>query len=229
MKAIIFGVNGQDGYYLSQLLLGRGIDVIGVSRSQGASIIGNVADGKFVRDLVQNGKPDYIFHLAANSTVRHDVLFENHETISTGTLNILESVYRYSPSTRVFISGSALQFVNNGHPITETDPFEALNPYSVSRIQSVYAARYFRTLGLRTFVGYFFHHDSPRRPERHINMKIAQAAIRIGKGSEETIELGNIDVVKEYNYAGDLMTAIWTLVNQEVTHEAVIGSGKGYS
>lgn len=229
MKAIIFGVNGQDGFYLNNLLISNAIEVIGVSRSNGNWIVGNVADYNFVESLIKKYRPDFVFHFAANSTTRHEVTFENHETIATGTLNILESVYRNSPKTKVFISGSGLQFKNKGLPISESDPFEATSAYCVSRIQSAYSARYYRSLGVKTYVGYFFHHDSPLRSERHLNMKIAKAALRIKKASNEKLEIGNIDVVKEYNYAGDVVNAVWVLVNQDNTFEAVIGSGKGYA
>src|SRR5688572_6867701 len=139
MKALIFGANGQDGFYLTQYLQQQHVEVIPVSR-RGTAIQADVADGAAVQQLVGAHQPDYIFHLAANSTTRHDALFENHASISTGALNILEAVYKHSKGTKVFISGSALQFVNNGLPISENDPFEARDPYSVSRIQSVYAA-----------------------------------------------------------------------------------------
>jgi GDPmannose 4,6-dehydratase len=228
VKAIIFGSNGQDGHYLNSLLQNNNIEVLGISRS-GEWHRGDVGDWKTVRHYVQKYKPEYIFHLAANSTTKHEALFENHETISTGTINILEAVYKFSPSSKVFVSGSGLQFVNNGTPISENDSFEATSPYSIARIQSVYVARYYRSLGLKTYVGYFFHHDSPRRSERHLNMKIAKAALRINHGNSEIVEIGNMDVVKEYNYAGDFMNAIWMLVNQDRVFETVIGSGRGYA
>lgn len=229
MKAIIFGVNGQDGFYLNNLLIGNAVEVIGVSRSNRNWVVGNVADYNFVESLIKKYKPDFVFHLAANSTTKHNVLFENHETISTGTLNILEGVYRFSRNTKVFISGSGLQFKNFGLPIAETDPFEASSAYCVSRIQSVYTARYYRSLGVNAYVGYFFHHDSPLRSERHLNMRIAKAALRIKDGGNETISIGNVDVIKEYNDAEDVVTAIWTLVMQNEVFETVIGSGVGYS
>jgi len=75
-----------------------------------------------------------------------------------------------------------LQFKNENHPIKETDEFEANDPYAVSRIHSVYAARYFRKLGIKVYVGYFFNHDSPRRTEKHLSQKIAKAVVRISKG-----------------------------------------------
>ena len=156
MKALIFGVTGQDGYYLSKLLTKNNYLVIGVSRKKGDWISGDVSDLKFVENIIKAEKPDIVFHLAANSTTRHDALFENHETISTGTLNILESVYKFHPKCKVFLSGSAMQFANNGSPIDEHTPFEASSPYAVARIQSTYAARYYRSKGLEVYMGYFF-------------------------------------------------------------------------
>src|ERR1035437_3949332 len=104
MKAIIFGINCQDGYYLQQILFNNNVEVIGVSRSLDNWFKGSVSDFNFVDNLIKDLKPKYIFHLAANSTTKHDALFENHDTISTGTLNILEAVKRHSPDSRVFIT-----------------------------------------------------------------------------------------------------------------------------
>ncbi|PQJ10422.1 epimerase [Flavipsychrobacter stenotrophus] len=228
MVALIFGANGQDGYYLDGLLRAKGIEVVGVSRS-GNWAHGDVSNFADVEALVRTHTPDYIFHLAANSTTRHDVLFENHATISTGAFNVLEAVRQHAPACKVFLSGSGLQFKNVGLPIKETDEFEASSPYSVSRIQSVYAARYYRSLGVRAYVGYFFNHESPRRPERHMSKKIACAALRIGNGSTEQIEIGDITVKKEWAFAGDIVAGIWALVQQDNIFEATIGSGLAYS
>lgn len=228
-KALIFGVNGQDGHFLSVLLQKQNVEVFGVSRSN-ATIKGNVADFSFVESIIKKYQPDHIFHLAANSTTKHAALFDNHEAISTGTLNILESVRLHCPVARVFLSGSAMQFKNTGQPIDEQTPFEASSPYSVARIQSVYAGRYYRSaFGIKVYVGYFFNHDSPLRPDQHVNQKIAKAVKQIQMGSSEKLELGNINVKKEFNYAGDVMDAVWTLVNQEKVFEAVIGSGEAHS
>jgi GDPmannose 4,6-dehydratase len=228
MKAIIFGANGQDGFYLSSLLEEKGIAVIGVSRS-GNFLKTNIASFTEVAELIKTTAPDFIFHLAANSTTRHDAIFENHETISTGTFNILEAVRLHAPHAKVFISGSGLQFENKNLPIKEADSFEARDAYSVSRIQSVYAARYFRMLGVNVYVGYFFNHDSPRRSERHMAQKIAATAVRIANGSNEKLEIGDMAVIKEWTYAGDIVEGIWLLVNQENVFEANISSGLGYS
>ena len=228
MNAVIFGAAGQDGVYLTDLLQRQQIDVIAVSRSAGF-IHTDITDYKAVHELIKKYQPDHIFHFAANSTTRHEAIFENHAAISTGTLNILEAVKNSSAHTKVFISGSALQFKNDQQPIKETDAFEAKDAYSVSRIQSVYAARYFRSLGMHVYVGYFFNHDSPLRTERHMCKKISEACKRIAGGSEEKILIGDIKAVKEWTFAGDTVKAVLKLVEQDTVFETNIGTGIGHS
>lgn len=225
--AIIFGASGQDGYYLTNLLHSLNIDVVPVSRSEGF-INTDISNYQQVADLIKEHKPDYVFHFAANSTTKHTVIFENNTTIVTGTLNILEAVKNYSPNCKVFISGSALQFKNNNLPIDETTPFEARDGYSASRIASVYMARYYRSLGLQIYVGYFFNHDSERRSERHLTKKIVSTAKDILIGKMQNFEVGSLESIKEYTHAKDTVSAVWILVNQTDIYEAVIGSGIGY-
>ena len=228
MNALIFGANGQDGYYLDELCKLKGIEPMGVARS-GHGITGNVSQYDQVEQLIKQYQPTYIFHLAANSTTRHDALFENHEAISTGTLNILEAVKRHSSDSKVFITGSGVQFKNTGIPISENDEFEANSPYSVARIHSVYAARYYRSLGIRAYVGYLFHHESPHRKASHVSKMVATAAQRIDAGSSEVLEIGDISVRKEWTYARDVMQGAITLLDQDEVFEATIGSGIAYS
>ncbi len=228
MKAIIFGASGQDGHYLFELCKRKGLEPVGVSRS-GNYVRGDVSSYKQVEQLIKHHLPAYIFHVAANSTTRHSALFENHETISTGALNILEAVKRHHPESKVFLTGSGVQFVNRGLPISETDDFEASSPYSIARIQSVYAARYYRSLGLKVYIGYLFHHESPLRKPNHVSQIVALAAKRIAKGSNEIIELGDISVEKEWTFAGDIAIGIFTLVEQNTVFEAAIGSGEMHS
>jgi GDPmannose 4,6-dehydratase len=228
-RALIFGASGQDGFYLARLLETHDVSPVGISRGGGRFVQGDVSDYGFVASMLQQYEPDYIFHLAADSTVQHEAMFANHETVGTGTLNILESARLHAPQARIFLAASALQFVNTGKPIDESTPFESNSPYSLARIHSTYAARYFRSaFGLRAYVGYFFNHDSPLRPPRHINQRIVQAARRIARGSSETLEIGDVDVRKEFNHAFDLVQATWILVNQDEVFEAVLGSGRAY-
>ena len=226
MKALIFGASGQDGYYLSELCRSKGMEVIGVSRGDVGASVSSYFE---VEKLITTCLPDCVFHLAANSTTRHDAIFENHELISTGSLNILEAVRRHQPTARVFITGSGVQFKNNGKAISERDEFDASSPYAVSRIHAAYAARYYRTLGIKAYVGYLFHHESPRRKPNHVSQMIVQAVKRIAEGSAELLEIGDAHVQKEWTFAGDVVRGIMALVDQDDVFEAVIGSGVTHS
>lgn len=228
MKILIFGANSQDGHYLAAAYRQRGANVIGVSRS-GEWLHGDVSSFDFVDALVRGQKPDMVFHLAACSTTRHDASYENHATIGTGTLNLLEAVKRWAPDCRVFITGSGLQFVNTGAPVSEHDRFDHSSAYVAVRNYSVSLARYYRTLGIRTYVGYLFHHESPLRKPNHVSQIIVQAVRSIAAGSEEMITLGDIAVQKEWTFAGDVAVGIMTLVEQDNVFEAAIGSGIAYS
>ena len=214
---------------MSEICKAKGIEVVGVSRSKGPWVEGSVSDKPFTESLIREICPRYVFHLAANSTTRHEALFENNLTINNGTLFIMEAVRQYAPDAKVFITGSGLQFINNGRPILETDEFEAGSAYSMSRIQSVYTARYYRSLGIATYVGYLFHHESPLRKEHHVSKLIAAAAKRIMLGSEEKIPLGDISVLKEWAYSKDISEGIFTLISQDKVYEATIGTGITYS
>jgi GDPmannose 4,6-dehydratase len=225
---LIFGVSGQDGHYLSQLCVREGYEVIGVSRSE-SSVIGDVANRSFVETLIKKHLPAFIFHLAARSSTRHDATFENHATIATGTLNILESVYLFSPETRVFLAGSGLQFVNRGYPICENTSFGESSSYAVMRNYSATLARYFRGLGILVYFGYLFHHESPRRKLGHLSKIIADGARRAMQGERISIEIGDLSVEKEWTFAGDTVSAIWLFVNQRTIFEINIGSGIAYS
>jgi GDPmannose 4,6-dehydratase len=227
--AIIFGSNGQDGFYLKELLVKKRVSVVGISRNAG-DYIGSVGEFEFVNKIIKTYKPHYIFHFAAISTTKHDIILENNQSISTGTINVLESVRQHSPESKVFVSGSALQFKNSGVPIDENTPFDFLSPYAISRNHSVYMARYFRKIfGIKTYVGYFFNHDSPLRTENHVNRKIVFHVSEILKGNHKKLIIGNINVKKEFNYAKDIVEAVWLLINQNSIYEAVIGSGVAYS
>lgn len=228
MKALIFGANGQDGHYLHEELQRRGVESIGVSRS-GPWVRADVSRLDQVEPLIQQHRPDYLFQLAARSSTRHEALYDNHDAISTGAWNVLESAWRHCRQARVFLPGSGVQFLNRGEPISQDDPFEASSPYSVARIQSVYAARYYRSMGLRAYIGYLFHHESPRRRPAHVSQQVVRAARRIAAGNREALKLGDLGVEKEWTFAGDVARAMTTLVDQEDVFEATLGSGEAHS
>jgi len=228
MRVLIFGANGQDGYYLANLCQTAQIEVHGVSRS-GDWLKGDVQNFAFVSNLIKTIRPTHIFHFAAVSSTRHETLFPNHNAISTGTLNILEAVKSAGTNSKVFLTGSGVQFQNTGTAISEHETFAPSSAYSVARIHSVYLGRYYRQLGLPVYVGYLFHHESPRRSSRHISQQVVTAAKRIAEGSKEILHLGDMTVEKEWSFSGDIVQGMWALVSQDEVFEAVIGSGKAYS
>lgn len=229
MTTLIFGAKGQDGQFLARRLEREGQPLVRVGREYEGQAF-DIGDRGSVADLIADVRPTHVFHFAAASTTRHEALWENHHAISTATANILEACRLAAPDSRLFLPGSALQFRNEGRPIDEDSPFEASSPYSASRIHMAYLGRYFRKkFGLRVYVGYLFHHDSALRSEAHVNQKIAQGARRIAAGEIDTVACGDLSVEKEFNYAGDVVEAMLTLMSQEVHFEAVLGSGREHS
>src|SRR5690349_17284970 len=124
MIVLIIGASGQDGYYLTQLCLEQGAQVIGAGR-RGPNIKIDVANFSEVEELIRDTKPDYLFQFAADSTLSPEALFSNHAAVSTGTVNVLESCWRHCRNVRVFVPGSAVQFANQASPIDEDTLFEA--------------------------------------------------------------------------------------------------------
>jgi GDPmannose 4,6-dehydratase len=227
-KVLIFGAAGQDGAYVELSCRRRGAEVVGFSRSTKPSC--DVSQFEAVENIIREARPDYVFHLAAESRTSHDALFANHQAIADGAVNILEAVRRHVPQARVLLAGSGLQFVNQGHPIHETAPFIADSPYAAARIYATYLARYYRErMGLRTYVAYLFHHESPSRSARHTSKMIALAAAHATQGSGGHITLGDITVEKEWAFAGDIAEGMVWLAIQDQVSEAVVGTGVGHT
>jgi GDPmannose 4,6-dehydratase len=225
---VIYGAGGQDGQYMRKHYQEAGVEIVALERREQGDLA-DVSNRGAVMDLVKRFQPEIIYHFAANSTTRHEAMMDHHTAIAGGTVNLLEAVSQHSPHTKLFLSGSALQFENRGVPISEADPFRYVDPYSIARNYSVHMGRYYRQRGIKVYVGYFFHHESPSRPERHMSQRIARAAARIAKGSQETLEVGDLNVVKEWGLAGDIMEGARVLVSQDEIYEAVIGTGEGHS
>jgi GDPmannose 4,6-dehydratase len=230
MKALIFGINGQDGHFLSNICENRGIEVIGISRSNGNWRQGSISDEAFVAQIIKSESPDFIFHLAANSTTRHEAILENYCTIVGGTMNILEATWKFSPATKVFIAGSGLQFENDGTPIKETNCLTHNTAYALTRNQSLQASRYYRSLGLRIYNGFLFHHESPLRKDTHLSKYTTDYIKKIAITNDvKPMSIGDISVRKEWGYAKDICEGIFTLIGQDSIFEATIGTGVGHT
>lgn len=221
MKAIIFGAGGQDGFYLTQILKREGVEVIALNHKDC-----NVGVQGYVFHHLYAHKPDYVFHLAAVSTTSHEALQANQKAIVDGSLHILEGVKNYCPKAKVFLSGSVLQFQEQSS-VSVSGRQSNSSIYAAQRNASVAFARYYRSLGIQVYVGYFSHHDSPLRSEHHLAKRIAMDAIKAVKGEIPYVKLRDPSDEKEWNFAGDMMEAVWAMVNSPV-YEAVLGSGVTY-
>jgi GDPmannose 4,6-dehydratase len=229
-KALILGAAGQDGFYLEKLLTEAGVEAFCAARERQGYLPCDVGDFDQVLSLVKALRPNYLFHLAAVSSADHSALFPNERAIVDGTMHVLEAARQFAPSCRVFIAGSALQFKNCGSAIDENSPLSFSSAYAAQRNASVFMARYFReSFRMPVFVGYFFHHDSPRRSSQHMAQKIATAAKNASLGLEAKLEVEDWNFKKEWTYAGDAMEAVWAIVSQDSHYEFVIGSGIPYS
>ncbi len=229
-KAVILGAAGQDGFYLNRLLDEHGLDVFATARAKPNYQQCDAGDFEQVRDLIHGLQPDYLFHLAAVSSADHSALAANQKAIVDGTLNVLEAARQHAPECRIFIAGSALQFTNSGAPLHEGSPLSWSSAYAAQRNASVFMARYFRErFSMPVFIGYFFHHDSPRRSEHHIAQKIATAARLAAENPNVSLKLEDWNFTKEWTFAGDAASAIWVIVNQNKHYEFVIGSGQPHS
>lgn len=227
---IILGAGGQDGHYLAEHHRRLGDAVLCFSRTARPDVEAlDVADEEAITTLIRERRPRVVYQLAALSTTRHEALRENHAAIATGTLNVLEAAWTHSRETRVVAIGSALQFENRGEPIRESDPFVASSVYAVARIQAAYAARYYRSLGLRAYVGYLFHHESPLRGRRHMSARICAEVMAVVRGQSDSVAIGDPSVEKEWGYAGDVAAGLATLASQDRVFEAVVGTGRAYS
>jgi GDPmannose 4,6-dehydratase len=227
---LIFGGGGQDGYFLKKLLVSQNYKVIIFSHSN--SIAGpclDVGNFKDVENIIREHSPEIIFHLAAKSSTKHEFILENQNAIVQGALTILESVYRYFPTTKVFIASSALIFKNDNKPINEQNEFETKNAYTLTRIEALQIARYYRNHGIKVYIGFLFNHESPLRHPNSIVREIAKGVVNIYLGSAETLNIKNADIVKEWMWAGDAAEAIYKLITQNKVFEACIGDGIGIS
>lgn len=221
-KAIIFGSGGQDGYYLARLLQSKGVLVDSYPRTRC-----NVVSQAHVTSIIRTLEPDYVFHFGAESSTKHETLYRNQGAIVDGTLNILEAVRLYSPHSKVYLAGSVLQFEDQDNVTLENRrAYDSI--YAAQRNAMTGYARYYRSLGLQVYIGYFSHHDSPMRGPNHLAQRIATEAKLVAKGMSPHLRILDPSDQKEWNFAGDMMEAVWQQVNGPA-FEAVLGCGYTHS
>lgn len=229
-NAIIFGASGQDGFYLRRYLLTLGYRVSCFSRSTFPDCMSiDIGNYDQIESAIIGIKPDLIFHLAAKSSVQHDHILENQNSVVDGALCILEVVDRHLPKAKVFLASSGLVFENQNKPISVNSKLIVSSAYTLSRIQSLEISRYYRARGRFIYTGFLFNHESPRRPAASVARSIAKNVVEISRDNMDELSIGNSSVIKEWLWAGDAVRAMHALLMQEHIFEACIADGIGHS
>lgn len=245
-RALICGVSGQDGAYLARLLLSKGYEVYGTSRDAQVSSFGNLrrlgidgevrlesmalTDFRSVLQVILKTSPAEIYNLAGQSSVglSFQQPVETLESISVGTLNLLEAIRFVEQPIRVYNASSGECFGDtNGEAATERTPFRPRSPYAVAKAAAFWeAANYREAYGLYACSGILYNHESPLRPERFVTRKIVATAYRISCGSSEKLSLGNLDIERDWGWAPEYVEAMWLMLQQGEPRDYVIATGE---
>jgi len=247
--ALICGISGQDGSYLAQLLLQKGYRVIGTSRDAQMSSFRNLtwlgirdqvevssmalSDFRSVLQELARFQPDEVYNLAGQSSVglSFEQPVETLESISIGTLNLLEGIRFLNRDIRLYNAGSSESFGDTGNtPANEQTPFRPRSPYAVAKSAAFWqVANYREAYGLSACSGILFNHESPLRPERFVTQKIVRAAFRIAAGSNERLTLGRLDIQRDWGWAPEYVEAMWQMLQQPQPEDFVIATGETHS
>lgn len=243
--ALICGVSGQDGSYLAQFLLSKGYTVFGTSRdAQGSSFRNLVTlgiadrvqclsmapeDFRSVLVALRKCNPDEIYYLAGQSSVglSFEQPAETIQSITIGTLNLLEGCRMMDKKIRLYHAGSSECFGDtNGEPASEKTPFYPMSPYAVAKSSAYWLVNNYRdAYGLFACTGILFNHESPLRPERFVTQKIIHAVKRIAAGNTEKLKLGRLDIARDWGWAPEYVEAMWLMLQQEMPEDFVIATG----
>jgi len=248
-KALICGISGQDGPFLAKLLLEKGYEVFGTSRDAQLSNFGNLkllgifddvttlsmtlTDFRSVLTCLTEVMPDEIYNLAGQSSVSLSFQqpVETLESISVGTLNLLESMRFLGSDMKLYNAGSSECYGDtHGQPADENTAFRPRSPYAVAKSAAFWqVANYREAYSLKVCSGILFNHESQLRPKRFVTQKIIQQAVDIAKGKAENLKLGNISIVRDWGWAPEYVEAMWLMLQQDVQSDYVIATGESYS
>ncbi|MGI8991838.1 MAG: GDP-mannose 4,6-dehydratase [Bryobacteraceae bacterium] len=256
-KALITGITGQDGSYLTASLLRKGYEVHGILRrastfnteridhlyrdphDSSARLFlhyGDLTDGSSLRRILRRVQPDEVYNLAAQSHVR--VSFEQSEytadATGLGALRLLEALRDYSEETqlavRIYQAGSSEMFGSAAPPQSEATAFYPRSPYAVSKVAAHwFCVNYREAYGMFICNGILFNHESPLRGETFVTRKITRALARIRTGLQEKLYLGNLDAKRDWGFAGDYVEAMWLMLQQPGANDLVISTGEAFT
>jgi len=250
-KAIIFGITGQDGSFLSELLLEKGYAVYGMIRRQSVSenqdtrighlsglietSYGDLLDETSIIRLIKNVQPDEVYNLAAQSQV--GISFEvpkfTIEVNALGTFNIFEACRRYAHDARIYQASSSEMFgntVDEDKFQRETTPMNPVSPYGCSKLFAYHLGRHYRrTYKMFISNGILFNHESPRRGSNFVTQKVCKTAVEIKYGLKDKLVLGNIDSMRDWSHAKDMVRGMHMILNHSEPNDFVLSSMETHS
>lgn len=249
-RALICGVGGQDGSYLAKLLITKGYQVFGTSRDAQTATFSNLTrlgiqnavethsmalnDFRSVLSVLNKVEPDEVYNLSGQSSVglSFEQPVETMESISLGTLNMMEAIRFLSKEIRFYNAGSSECFGETtvDEPADENTSFHPRSPYAVAKSAAHWqVANYREAYGLFACTGILFNHESCLRPERFVTRKIIEAARRIAQGSKEKLILGNTKVIRDWGWSSEYVEAMWRILQMDTPADFVIATGKSIS
>ena len=253
-KALITGINGQDGSYLAEFLLVKGYEVHGVIRRassfntsridhlyadphvNGVNFFlhyGDISDSTNLIKLLYRLKPDEVYHLAAQSHVRvsFDIPEYTGDVTAIGTVRILEAIRETGIRCKFYqASSSEMYGMVREVPQTETTPFYPRSPYGCAKVYAHWiTVNYRESYDIFACNGILFNHESPRRGETFVTRKITRGLARIKAGLDTTIYLGNLDAKRDWGYAKEYVEAMWLILQQDRPEDFVIATGQAHS
>ncbi len=254
-KALIFGVTGQDGAYLSKFLLKKKYNVYGVKRrssiintqriddiykdinykSNFVLLYGDLTDASSILNLIKKVNPSEIYNLAAQSHVKvsFDVPEYSADVNGLGTLRILEAIRSLNLEKKVkfYQAGTSEMFGKTKHKFqNEKTSFHPVSPYGVSKCFAHWVTKNYRdAYGIFACNGILFNHESPIRGETFVTKKIIQGLVKIKKGNQKKLFLGNLYSKRDWGHAKDYVEAMWKMLQQKRPDDYVIGTGKTFT